>query len=353
MEIRKSLSPKLSTLDILQYVVYGSLILYFGRDVFVPLSFALLISFVLYPVCIWLEKRGVSRMTAIILCISMLLILVLAIVALLAKQFFDFLQEWPNLEAKLNFAAQQISQWLIDSYGISREQQAHWIAQATDQSFSNAFSVLKQTISFSAFSFVMLILIPVYVVLILFYRNLWVAVLFRIFPHQENIKELLFLTIQAYYNFIKGMGLVYLAVGVLNSVGLLLLGVPHAILFGCIASVLTFIPYIGIMAGSLLPIAMAWITYDSIWYPIGIIMIFTFVQYLEANLIFPLAVSNRLKVNTLVVLLAIFVGGILWGVAGMILFVPLVGIIKLIADTDPRLETIAIALGTGNEKKSG
>ena len=181
------------------------------------------------------------------------------------KQFFDFLQEWPNLEAKLNFAAQQISQWLIDSYGISREQQAHWVAQATDQSFSNAFSVLKQTISFSAFSFVMLILIPVYVVLILFYRNLWVAVLFRIFPHQENIKELLFLTIQAYYNFIKGMGLVYLAVGVLNSVGLLLLGVPHAILFGCIASVLTFIPYIGIMAGSLLPIAMAWITYDSIW----------------------------------------------------------------------------------------
>jgi predicted PurR-regulated permease PerM len=139
---------------------------------------------------------------------------------------------------------------------------------------------------------------------------------------------------------------VYALVGVLNSIGLLLLGVPNAILFGLIASILTFIPYIGIMVGSLLPIAIAWVTYDSIWYPVGIVAMFTFVQYLEANVIFPWAVSNRLNVNTLVVLIAIFVGGLLWGVAGMILFVPFVGILKLIADHNPKLKTLSMALGT-------
>lgn len=160
---------------------------------------------------------------------------------------------------------------------------------------------------------------------------------------------MIILTVKAYYNFIKGMALVYLVVGSLNSIGLLLLDVPHAILFGFVASILTFIPYVGIIVGSLLPITMAWITYDSVWYPVGIVGIFAFVQYLEANVIFPVAVSNRLNVNTLVMLIAIFAGGILWGMAGMILFVPFIGIAKLIADHNPKWKTISMMLGIEKE----
>jgi predicted PurR-regulated permease PerM len=176
-------------------------------------------------------------------------------------------------------------------------------------------------------------------------------ILSRLFPTErmESLRGMISLAIQSYYNFIKGMAIVYIIVGVLNSIGLLLLGVPHAILFGFIASILTFIPYVGIIAGSLLPMAMAWITYDSIWYPVGVAAIFTFVQYLEANVIFPVAVSNRLHVNTFVMLLAIFAGGLLWGVAGMILFVPFVGIAKLIADHNPAWKTISLILGADTD----
>ncbi len=337
-----------SYLSGMQYVIFGSVILYFGRDLFIPLAFAALISFVLHPICSWMERKGVGRMTAILISVTILMLLFLSVVALLAKQFFDFLQEWPTLQAKMDKSFHDLSDFMIDSLGVSRDQLDRWSTRAIDQTASGAFALLQRTISLSAFSFVMLILIPVYAVLLLFYRSLWVKVLYRIFPKEkkESIREILSLTIRAYYNFIKGMALVYLIVGVLNSVGLLLLGVPHAILFGFIASVLTFIPYIGIIVGSLLPITMAWITYDTIWYPLGIVAIFTFVQYLEANLIFPFAVSNRLHVNTLVMLIAIFAGGIFWGLAGMILFVPFVGILKLIADHNPRLKTLAMALGT-------
>ena len=75
--------------------------------------------------------------------------------------------------------------------------------------------------------------------------------------------------------------------------------------------------------------------------------VFGFVQYLEANVIFPLAVSSRLNVNTMIMLIAIFVGAILWGMAGMILFVPFVGIAKLIADHNPRWKTASMVLGAG------
>jgi predicted PurR-regulated permease PerM len=342
------------TLLYLQYIVFGSVILYFGRDVFIPLSFGILISFVLYPVCEWFEKKGFGRLSSIVISLTLLLLFVLLLLALLIYQFASFVDEWPAIQQKVSYSFVAISQFLADVVGFSKEQQERIIAQLSGQSGSNILLVIRRTVSASAFSMVLLIIIPVYVVLILYYRRYWMKVLYRVFPTEpsEGLREILALTIDAYYNFIKGMALVYLIVGSLNSVGLLLLGVPHAVLFGFIASILTFIPYIGIIVGSLLPIAMSWITYDSIWYPLGVVGIFAFVQYLEANVIFPLAVSKRLNVNTLVMLLAIFAGGILWGMAGMILFVPFAGIAKLIADHNPKWKTAALILGTDGEKKS-
>lgn len=332
----------------LQYVVYGSLILYFGKDIFIPLSYAALISFVSYPFCVWLEKKGMSRIGAIAISITLLIILFLGSVVLLITQFVDFMSEWPSLQKKLGETFQSLRTTLSGTYGITPERQQKWINQLMNQSGSGLLDFLQTAISTSALSATLMLLIPVYSALILYYRHLWVHIIYRFFPNepQASINEMLNLTIKTYYNFIKGMAFVYLLVGILNSLGLFLLGIPHALLFGFIASILTFIPYVGILVGAMLPIAIAWITFDSIWYPVGVIGIFALVQYLEANVIFPFAVSSRLKVNALVMLVAIFCGAILWGVSGMILFVPFVGILKLIADHNPKLKTLSMVLGT-------
>lgn len=334
----------------IQYIVYGALILYFGRNIFIPVSFALLISFILYPICAWLQKKGVGKLTAILLSITSLMMLGFLVVALLVYQFVGFLEEWPAIQLKFGQAIADLQQ-TIETIGFSKAEQADIMSKLSNQSGENFLTIVRGTVSASAFSIVLLVLIPVYAILILYYRQYWMKILGRLFPSEKNesLREMMTLTIKAYYNFIKGMALVYIIVGSLNSVGLLLLGVSHAILFGFIASILTFIPYVGIIVGSLLPIAMAWITYDSIWYPVGIVAIFTFVQYLEANVIFPIAVSNRLNVNTLVMLIAIFTGGILWGMAGMILFVPFIGIAKLIADHNPKWKTVSMILGNSAE----
>jgi predicted PurR-regulated permease PerM len=194
---------------------------------------------------------------------------------------------------------------------------------------------------------VMVVLIPIYSFLILYYRAMLVEVLYSLFPtHQRSkVAEVVGLSITTYYNFIKGMALVYILVGFLNSVGLYLLGIPHAFLFGFITAIMTFIPYVGIIVASLLPISYAWMTYNSIWYPLGVVGIFVFVQYLEANIIFPWAVSQRLQLNTLVTLAIIVVGGILWGAAGMILFIPFAAILKLIADRMEGWESLSKFLG--------
>lgn len=339
-----------SYLVALQAVFFGSVILYFGRTFFIPLSFAVLISFVLYPICVWLEGKSINRMASILFSMSVVILFGAAIILLLVYQFTTFISEWPVIKVKLLEVIEQFSGYIFTTFGVSRIRQNELLTQILNQSSGNLFTLIRHLISTYSLSAVLLILVPIYSTLILFYRKRLVKALYMIFPIESRvgIKAVLSQTITAYYNFIKGMGIVYLAVGTLNSVGLLVLGVPHAIFFGYTAAILTFIPYVGIMVGALLPMTMSWITYNSIWYPIGVVFLFSLVQYLEANLIFPLAVSNKLKINALATISAIVVGGIIWGVAGMILFVPFLAIAKLIVDNSPKLKTWSVLLGTSS-----
>ncbi len=350
---RQLTAPESLYLRWIQYILFGSLLLYFGRDILIPISFSLLISFVLYPVCTWMERRGIGRLSAILISVSLIIVLGLLLVGLLVSQFLTFIHEWPSLYVRINASLAEAGRFFTDVFGLSSEQQRSLLNKISNESGNGLFALVRSTLTSSVASVVMLLLIPVYTVLILYYRHQWIRILFRMFPSQktQSLRGMLMLTIQTYYNFIKGMAIVYLIVGILNSLGLLLLGIPHAFLFGFIASILTFVPYVGIIVGSLLPITMAWVTYDSVWYPVGIVGLFAFVQYLEANVIFPLAVSHRLNVNTFVMLIAIFVGGAIWGMAGMILFVPFVGIAKLIADHNPQWKTASMILGVEKPEK--
>jgi len=150
--------------------------------------------------------------------------------------------------------------------------------------------------------------------------------------YKSQLHIILHKTVHTYHSYIKGMILVYIIVGILNSIGLFALGVEHAFLFGILTAIMTIIPYIGIIVSALLPISLAWITTGSIWIPLAIVAVFVFVQYLEANVIFPKVVAAQLNINTWATLVSIIAGGIIWGVSGMILFIPFVAILKIVAD---------------------
>lgn len=352
MQIPK-IPKKYTALEILQYIVLIFLLLYFGKTLFIPLSFSLLISFILYPVCKHMEKKGIAKSAAIFLSLAIVMLLMGTLLYILFLQIKEFANEWEPFRQKLMQALNQISLFISQRFEISTDEQLIFFKNSFDNSGTQLFSLLQNmAYSFSEISFFLLI-IPVLSALILYHRQMLINVLYQIFPSEkkEIIHEILTETIQAYYNFIKGMLLVYLIVGVLNSIGLAIIGVPHPFIFGFIASILTFIPYIGIMISSLLPIAVSWITFNSIWYPLGVILVFAIVQILEAYVIFPFAVGSRLKINTLVIIIMITVGGILWGAAGMILFIPFISILKLIADRTERLKTLSILLGDGETKK--
>lgn len=338
---------KINPVQSFQLMVFISIILYFGKTFFIPFSFSLLISFILYPICKWLENKGINRIFAIAIPLLIMIFLFLGLLLLLFLQIKLISKEWFSINLKISETTSQIAKFIEDNFGINSTSQWTYI----NKSLSNlsVFSGVKM-IAFSFFELALnAILLPLLSALILYYRSLLVKVIYKLTPSNltNSIHEILIQTIHEYYNFIKGMLLVYLIVGLLNSIGLYIIGVPHAFLFGFMASILTFIPYVGIIISSILPIVVSWITFNSIWYPIAVISVFAIVQILEAYLIFPLAVGNRLKINTLVIIAVIFLGELFWGTAGMILFIPYVSILKLIADRSEKLKALSMLLGDG------
>lgn len=353
MFMQNQMAVGINYFRLLQGVFFLSVILYFGRSLFVPLSFAVLISFVLYPVCKWLENHRVPKTLAIAISILLLVLLVAGLVYLVINQIVQFCDEWPALKEKLLQAIQDFSAFIGERFHISVRDQHVWLNNMAQNASAALLPFLQKTIYTGTITSVLVILIPFYSALILYGRRQFVQFLFLVFPQvpQAEMISILKQTITTFYGFINGTIIVHVIVAVLNSIGLAAIGVPHPILFGVMGSLLTFIPYVGITIGSLVPMAVAWITFGSVWYPIGVVAVFTFVQYLEANIIFPLAVSYRLQVNTLFTLLAIVAGGIIWGASGMILFIPFLGILKLIADHSERMKPISVLLGNGSNNK--
>ncbi len=250
-----------------------------------------------------------GRSFAILIALTLLLLLVSVFVLLLVNQIIAFSAEWPLLKGKLLQTFRNLSEYMTTRFSISPARQNEWLENALKDASAQIPAIVREIVYSSGVSLFMLVIVPVFAALILYSRNMLVTTACGLFEagKRQKIISIIHQTVKTYYNFIKGMIIVYLIVGILNSIGLALLGVPHAFLFGFIASILTFFPYVGIIIGALLPMTVAWIEYSSIWYPLGVMAIFTVVQYLEANIIFPFAVSSRLRINTLSTLVAIIV----------------------------------------------
>ena len=132
---------------------------------------------------------------------------------------------------------------------------------------------------------------------------------------------------------------------ILNSTGFLLLGIKHAILFGVLAAILNIIPYIGVLIGSILPIMMALITKDEISYAIGAAGVCVLVQFLDNNFITPYVVGSSVSINPLTATLALVSSALIWGVAGMVLCMPVTGMIKVVCDKVEKLKPFGYLIG--------
>ncbi len=141
-------------------------------------------------------------------------------------------------------------------------------------------------------------------------------------------------------------------IGLANSINLLIIGIDNPFLFGFLGATLAIIPYIGTTMGAIIPVIYAFVSYDSIWTAVAVAILFWAVQLVTDNFLTPRIVGGSLQINALTAILSLFIGAALWGLAGMILFLPFAAMLKVVCEEIEELKPIALIIGEQNKKEA-
>ncbi|QHL86307.1 AI-2E family transporter [Nibribacter ruber] len=325
------------------------LLLYFMqtfKSILIPLSFAGLFALLLLPMSVRLE-RHMPRAVAIVLSLVLVILVLALMVYFFSIQIGSFSAELNDISAKLSILISKIQMFLQDKFGIKPTNRSEFLEKALGNISQTGTAFLGSTISLTTGALTVVTLIPIYVFCMLYYRDHLRQFVFQFIPVAK--RDTIIVTIdniqQVVQSYISGLVIVIVIVAILNSIGLFIMGIEYAIFFGAFASVLTVIPYIGIMLGAALPALYVLVNTGSVTTMLIVVAIFAFVQFLEGNFITPNIVGSKVSINPFAAIIALIVGGEVWGAAGMILSIPLIAILKVLLDQYTPLKPIAFLLG--------
>jgi predicted PurR-regulated permease PerM len=313
------------------------------KAILIPLSFGLLLAILLNPLINHFQKWKFPKVLAILIALLLAIALLAAIGYLLSTQIAKFSDQLPILKEKFLELLQKLQTAIAQQLNLNLQKQNELINEAGTNMKPN----IGQAVGTLAGSLEMLILIPLYTFLFLYYKNLILNFLYEVFA-EENSKEVSVILNQtkgAIQSYMLGLLLEALIVATLNSIALMILGVQYAILLGVLGALLNVIPFIGGIIAVLLPLAIATITKTGFGTQIGIIIAYMTIQFIDNHFLMPYIVSAKVKINALISIIIVLLGGAVWGIPGMFLSIPFMGILKIVFDRIPELKPWGRLLG--------
>lgn len=339
--------PLLRPTITLVFILAVITLIYIARAFLIPFSVAGLLAFLLFPVSRGLEKWRVPRALAIIISILLAIFVIGGLVYFFFRQAQSFASDLPELREQVTIKMEKMQAFIERKTHISEERQIEVAKENMKSTLQEGGTYLMDFFTATGTFFAMTALIPIYIFFLTFYRNKFEQFILRVTTptHHDHLKEVIDRIARVTQLYLRGILLDIAILSVLNSTGLLLLGIRHAVLLGVLASILNIIPYIGVLIGSLFPVTMALITKDSIWFAVGAAGVCVFVQFIDNNFITPKVVGASVSLNPLSTLIILIIGGLVWGVAGMMLFIPFLGMTKVIFDNFPSLQPYGYLIG--------
>lgn len=321
-------------------ILFGLILLTYAlfnlREILVPVSFALMLSILLNPVTIFLQKLKFPRMLAIAVAILLAMILIAGVFYFLFAEISNLSTELPVFKRKFAQLMVKTQTEVSQQFGVNLQKQNQYIDEAENGMkpfLANAMGTALGTLT-------LIILLPVYSFLFLYYKTLILNFLYDVFAEADakEVRVVLVQTKGAIQNYMFGLILEGVIVASLNTIVLLLLGVKYALLLGFLGALINVLPFIGGIVAVLLPILIATVTKDGFQTQIGIIIAYLIIQFIDNHFLIPYIVSSRVKINALISIIIVLLGGALWGISGMFLSIPFIGVLKIIFDRVPELQ---------------
>ncbi len=320
-------------------------ILYFGQGILVPLILAGLFAILLGPIHRFLRSRiKLPHVIACIITVTIFLAFFVGIIFFLSWQISDMMSDWGKIKANLNLHIDNLQNMIRENFNVSKSEQSQMLNSAAEdtgrQIVGNTLISVSDTIA-------NLILLPIYTFLILYYRNHFVKFMCKLFSkdHHSKLQEILSQVRMSIQSYIVGLFVQMLTVSTLTTIGYLIIGVEYAFLLGVITGLLNLIPYIGIAFACVLSIVASLTGSPDLSIVAGVVTVNVIVQFVDNNFLVPLIVSSKVKINALVSIVGIIVGGAIAGVAGMFLAIPIIAILKVVFDRIDELNPWGYLMG--------
>ncbi|QNF34116.1 AI-2E family transporter [Adhaeribacter swui] len=326
-------------------LVLTVLILYYGRVFLIPLAFAVFFAMMLLPVSNKLEKWGIGRIWSTLLCIALILLFIAAIFFIVGLQAASLSEDLPQIQKKLQQYLDTGQQWVQQQFGVAPQEQIKVL-----KSQISKFSELFNQFATSLLSGGMGLLSGFALILFYFFFLMWKREKYeKFFVHlaqpenRPEVKQTLseIKQVASQYLVARLFSMVFLAV--FYMVGFSVIGIENAIIISLVAVLPTIVPYIGSIIGGLFPLLMALVAGSS-GMVLPVIIVLVLAQVIDNNIIEPLVEGNSMNISPFITIVAIVLGELIWGIAGMILFIPIFAIIRIICDHLPALAPYSFLL---------
>ena len=327
------------------------IVLYYGRTFLIPLAFAILFGMLLLPASRKLESWGLSRIGATLLCLCLILLFVAVILGIIAAQVAVISKDLPQLQVKLQQQVDVLQQWVQQQFSVSPEKQIEFLKSQISKFSQSANKFGTSLIAGGASILSGFALMLLYFFFLMWKREKYQQFFLKLTAPEnkpDTEKELHEITkVASQYVIGRLISMAFLAF--VYTIGFSVVGLKNAILISLVTVIPTIIPYVGSIVGSLFPLIMATVSGGSnIILPV--ILVIVIAQVLDNNVIEPLVEGSALHISPIFTIVAIVLGELVWGVAGMILFIPLFAVLRIICDHHPALHPYGFLLANDVEE---
>jgi len=344
--------PGLSRVNnILLFSILISVVLYFGRELFILVTFSGFLAMLMTPLSNRFEKKGVPRLLTALISIIIIIAVIALLVMLLSAQILSVAQDIPKIRSEVSELVSSVQLWISRVMNINVENQVSSLKDHASEAIGSTGSFLAGFVkgSFTVIGEALLML--VFTFLFLLHREKYenfVVMLYR----QEKRKEarsMIEKVSRISEHYLAGRIIAIFIIAILNIIGIVIIGLKNGVLLASIAALMAIIPYVGPLLGGVVPVSMALID-GSFNQAIEVIIVVLIVNAIDHYFIEPYVVGGSVNISPLFTIVILIAGYIIWGIAGVILFLPMLGILKIVCENVEGLHPYAYLIGDNDKK---
>ena len=335
----------------LLFAILSVVILYYAKEFLIPVAFAGILSMLFLSVSNRLEGKGMSRGGAALWCVLAILLTIALFAALITWQISNLSEDAPQMEQRITKMVTQVKETVSSTFGISKEKQQEMMQKQQQQGGGGLSKVATGIVSSIMGFLVDGLLTLVYIFLFLTFRSHLKKFILQWVPAEEKTKagKIITQSSKVAHQYLSGLGMMIVILWIMYGIAFSIIGVKSAIFFAILCGLLEIIPFVGNLAGNALTVLMAITQGGGTSMIIAILVTYAIVQFIQSYILEPLVVGAEVNINPLFTILAIVAGELIWGVPGMILAIPILGITKIVCDNVEGLKPIGFLIG--KEKK--